>query len=416
MPSAPRQTETDNGIDAEDMNARISLSPHTRLACEEIEDVVISVEDGRYDEYTGTSVGVVVSNPTAAKGTIYRNSEVDYDTYETAVGAKMQSDDLDQNVSSTDFKLADPEDDMTTEKSYDGTVRAIEVGSGSFDAEVVDSFDVDTAIIWFNRVSGQVIGRALDFNGIPFARYTDDGYLVKGLLDVPLGWRSQDRNAPVDDPGSQAARRTLAKDDGFGRPPRWARPIVQRADTVGESVFFEVERSGQSYITNAYFNDFEGDNVEEATPIEPRYEAEADDILAEVFEDTTPEGIYALYHGEGWQNDLGDNSDAEAATSGAGSFDIAPEDDEAASTAEQDGLTDAEEQFAERVVETIAGSNRTPDEALKQGFEGTIGANAEMFEGTPNTEGVREHIYENSEHLDAESMSLTEEAEEALAA
>lgn len=451
--------QAEDGADAEEEQTnypQVQQHGDSIIVGDEILDVFTSATIDSSVENTGTGVGVVWKNPAVPKGSIWQNREVP-DGFETgreymttvydAAGANDNTDEEimeakdrlveagaidatdveieiqssqqgtkalvdgeDISITSTDYKVAGPE--TADEVSIDDTVLGIDVGGGTFPAEEVETFEEDAVLAWYGGMAGQFIMGALDFNGRPSARYKDDGYLVKGLFQHPLGWFDRDAE---DYDVATTDRSKLARDPsngGMGRPPRVARPPILREDVKGESVFIEIyKQNGMNYVTTA-FNDFEGDDWEEATAIMPTYEGDRshEEVLAEEFEN--PNEVYALYHGEGWQPkpdnaydvmQTGDNeSDA--------SFDI-PDADGGDGDTEEDTEryhpTADEEKFGHMIAEKIAGrEDADPDEPIFQGSTMTelIEANTDSFEGEPNIPAIRRVVYENTDHLDASTL------------
>lgn len=453
--SESADADTDDSTDAENDDGftyypQVTQHPHTIIAGN-IVDIVTGADIDADVEDTGTSFGVVYENPTVPKGTIWQNrnipegfkttsefndtlemaaADTEDDSYirgqevtDEAIEAAQErlaeagvaadtSADFDaladeEGVSGTDFKVADPDDQAASVQEVSGQTLGIDVGGGVYESEQVDSFDTDRIMVWYGGMAGQFVGRALDFNGRPSARYKDDGYLVKGLYQHPIGWF--ERDAENFDSVPTTSRKKLATD--LGRPPRVARPPVLRDDVSDSEAFIEIDRynGGQMHEVTVAFNDFEGDDWEEATQIEPRYEQEPEEVLVAEFEN--PNEVYALYHGEGWQDEP-DNAQAVTDTDGDGSgssgasFDIDVDvDDDAV-----EHPTEDEKEFAGTISEKIAGTGADPDEAIfgkgdnKMDLEGLVGANADQFSVTPDVDAIRRVVYENTAHLDAEDL------------
>jgi hypothetical protein len=455
------ESESADEADAEEefeYYPQITQHPHTIIAGE-IVDIVTGADLSSDVEDTGTSFGVVFENPTVPEGSIWRNRDIpegfetisqyndtirlaaadEDDEYvrgfdvtedtiaearETLVEAgvletgeeaieisfstqegmqALVDDDEDIAAGGTDFKVADTTDADVQE--VNGETLGIDVGGGVYGSEEVAAFDSDRIMVWYGGMAGQFVGRALDFNGRPSARYKDDGYLVKGLYQHPIGWFERDTESFDSVPTT--SRKKLATD--LGRPPRVARPPVLRTDVSGEEAFIEIDRynGGQMHEVTTAFNDFEGDDWEEATQIEPRYEQEPEETLNAEFENA--DQAYSLYHGDGWQDEP-DN--AQRATEGDGtdasgaSFDISVDADDDA----VEHPTAEEREFGESIAEKIAGTGVSPDDDIfdaeggKTDLEGLIGHNADQFSTTPDVDAIRTVVYENTGHLDAEDL------------
>jgi hypothetical protein len=463
MSAEAQSADADNDEAESENNERtiypqVTQHPHSIIVGDEVVDIFTSANLDSGTEKTGTSVGVVWKNPTIAKGNLWKNREVPegFETGRTYMNvvyaAAGQDDDMDAEealdrlvdagvIDSTDVDIeisrsqqgtkaiVNGEDDisvptvdykMASGKAGDvqevgGTVLGIDVGGGVFPSEQVEEFEEDEVLVWYGGIAGQFIMRAFDFNGRPSARYKDDGYLVKGLFQHPLGWFDRD----TEDYDVETTNRSkLAKSQdngGLGRPPRVARPPILREDVAGESVFVEIDHynGGPMLEATIAFNDFEGDDWEDATQLEPRYEQDPEEVLAATFDE--PNEVYALYHGDGWQPEPGNaqpvmGTDQDAESGGGGSFDIGDTDLDDDSV---EHPTEQERQFAEMISEKIAGTGATPDEAFasKGGLEGVVGSNTDQFNVTPDVEAIRKVIYENTGHLSTDDIGAGEGGE-----
>jgi hypothetical protein len=399
-------------------------------------------------EDSGTSYGVVIENPTVEGGSLWKNSNIP-DGFETTseyndtvrlaqagddtnyvrgqevtdeaideaqarlddLGVDYEDEDYDDlKAGGVDYKVADMFDRDTSEDTVEvpstgeTVTTGFSLGSRSFEAEEVDKFDSDTIMVWYGGMSGQFIGRGLDFNGMLFARYTDDGYLVKGLLQAPIGWRG-DADVEQFDSVPSTNRKELATD--LGRPPRTARPPVLRDDLDGRT-FIAIGRynGGNMYevhvgrAMDSYddFLDTVRDNDEpEYDGIEMRYDQEPEERLAAEFDD--PTSVYALYEGEGWQSEP-DNASFEGGDddSDGGSFDIETGGDDSG----VEHPTDEETTFAMTVAEKLAGTDAEPDDAFESagGLDGLVEDNAENFSDEYDVEAIRAEVYKHTDHLD----------------
>lgn len=449
--SADADTTEDEAEDEQTIYPQVTQHPHSIIVGDEVIDVFTSADLDSSKEQTGTGVGVVWKNPTVAKGDLWQNREVpdgfatgrtymttvydaagendvsdeeqqealqrlvdadiiestdvDIDVSRSQQGTSANVDGEDISVPTVDYKTASGKAGDVQEVS--GTVLGIDVGGGTFPSERVDEFEEDEVLVWYGGIAGQFIARAFDFNGRPSARYKDDGYLVKGLFQHPLGWFDRDTEDYDVETTDRSKLARAQSNGGLGRPPRVARPPVLREDVAGESVFVEIDHynGGPMLEATIAFNDFEGDNWEDATQLEPRYEQDPEEVLAAEFEE--PNEVYSLYHGDGWQPKP-DNAQSVMGTdqeegSGGGSFDIEDPDIEADDV---EHPTPDETDFGQMVAEKIAGTGATPDEAFESqgGLEGIVGNNADQFGVTPDVEAIREVVYENTGHLDADDL------------
>ncbi|WP_226041215.1 hypothetical protein [Natrinema sp. DC36] len=434
---------------------QVTQHPHSIVVGDEIVDIVTSATIDSNTEDTGTGIGVVFKNPTVPKGSVWKQRDIPGDYHDSAAefnadlkvafaddgdyvnGVEVDEVDIGDAVVRidaalgegneldtendqfrdyrlpVDYKIADKNDrDVEVQTvEFDGETKTtgIDVGGGSFQSTEVESFDHDEVMVWYGGMAGQFILRALDINGLPSARYKDDGYLVKGVLQHPLGWFDRDtENYNVD----STDRSKLARDasnGGLGRPPRVVRPLILQKDLEGESVFIGIDRynGGRMLEATTAYNDFEGDDYESATDIDLHYEPEIDDIICEEFDVDDPTEVYELYHGDGWQPKIdGGDEGNDTDTSGA-SFDVSMGDDEDESDdSGVDHPTEDEQQFGQMISEQIAGrTDADPDDDIFEGadgktdLEGLVGLNAEQFSVTPDVDAIRTVVYSNTDHL-----------------
>ena len=278
---AEQDTTADESEDAEDSFSyfpQVKQSPHTIIEGD-IVDIVTGADIDGGVESTGTDFGVVFENPTVEKGELWQNGDIpeNFDTtseYNDTVRLAIEGTDNDyvrgsevteervekarerladtdidfendtydaHRVKGVDYKVSDRTDKDTkvTSVTIEGEehVTGMSLDGNAFEGSEVDEFTTDRIMVWYGGMSGQFTARALDFNGMPFARYAD-GYLVKGLLQVPIGWRGQADVEQYDNVPS-TDRSKLSTD--LGRPPRIARPPVLRDDLDGRT-FVEIDR------------------------------------------------------------------------------------------------------------------------------------------------------------------------------
>jgi len=323
-------------------------------------------------------------------------------------GVDYDDSDYDEiKVSGTDYKVSDPSDTESEvdEVTFDGEtkVTGIDVGGGTFKSEQVDGFESDRIMVWYGGMSGQFVGRGLDFNGMPFARYTEDGYLIKGLFQVAIGWRG-DADVEAYDNVPSTNRKELATD--LGRKPRVARPPVLRDDIDGRA-FIGIGRYNGGQMHEVHIGraksdyseilaDMRANDQPDYDGLDMVYNQDAEEVLSAEFDDAS--NIYALYHGEGWQSkpDNAQNVMDEGGDTDDGSFDVEMDDEGV------DHPTAKETTFAKTVAEKLAGTGATPDEAFesKGGLDGLVEANADNFGDDYDTEAIRAEVYKHTEHLD----------------
>ena len=320
-------------------------------------DVIYAGRIDSNEAQNGTSFGIVLEDVEVEGGELYRNADKPEDDVTIIDG-----DDGEKHA--TDYRVVDTDDDGTTTVNVGGETFVTDRSGASY--EPVESFDEGKVIAWYNGMSGQILGRAFDFNGRPFAEYKDDGYLMKGLFQVPSGWRTN-RRACLD----------------AGRKPRVARAPVLRDDVKGERVTITIGRynGGRMYEAHAYL----GTEQDEDAELDMLYDEDADDVMAE------QEYGMSLYHGQGWQDKP---ANAEAPAQG---FDIQVQTNE---PAEVDGLTDSQLAFVDSVVNALSDTDLTPDEAFNGGLAGLM----EQHGVTGDVDEIAEAVFDNTPHLDVDDL------------
>lgn len=453
--SAEADTDNEESEDNDEFTYYPQVTQHPTTIIEgEIVDIVTGADIDSNKEDTGSSFGVVFEDPEIVGGTLWQNrnipdgfdttseyndtirmaqagddtdyvrgQEVTDDAIETAqerledAGVNYEDEDYDAlSVSGTDYKVADPTDKEAEVQEVDSTTLGIDVGGGVFSSEEADGFDTDRIMVWYGGISGQRAGRILDFNGLPFTRHTEDGYLVKGLFQAPLGWRNT--NGGMSDKEQYGVTKTRDELKEEGTYPRVARPPVLRDDIDGRVFFgigrflggngFEptIGRAADDYDavmeTLSNNDDVPWEKEYETDILDMKYDQSPEETLAAAFEDASE--IYSLYHGAGWQDEP-DNAQAilgdEGADTDGGSFDVEMDDDDAI-----DHPTDEETTFAKTVAEKLAGSDATPDDAFesKGGLEGLVEENADAFEHETDIEAIRADVYAHTDHLNEDDL------------
>lgn len=451
---AEQETTDVESDDDESFNyfLQVKQSPHTIIEGD-IVDIVTGADIDGGVESTGTDFGVVFEDPTVEKGELWQNGDIPegFDTtseYNDTVRLAIEGTDNDyvrgmevteerveearerladtnidfeedtydtHRVKGVDYKVSDRTDKDTkvTSVTIEGEehVTGMSLDGNAFEGSEVDEFDSDRIMVWYGGMSGQFVSRALDFNGMPFARYTDEGYLVKGLFQVPIGWRGEADVEQYDEVPT-TDRKKLSTD--LGRPPRVARPPVLR-DDLGESRTFvaigrymggdqyeaEVGLEAEDYTD--FMSEFRKDiqpheKDYDVTMVDMKYDDDADAVLSANFDN--PNAVYAMYHGEGWQNQPESVATSSASDTSGASFDVEVDDSDDATP------SDAERQFAEMVSEKIEGTGVEPDAAFesKGGLAGLADANSENFDEGYDVDTIRELVYDNTSHLSTSDL------------
>jgi len=410
-------------------------------------------------ENDNTGVGIILKNPKLVKGSLWKNTTIP-DGYESVSpynddvrraladegdyvrGEELSSSDitnareritnaLDEEpdwenevyegltAGSTDYKAVDPSDRDTDKKTVtigDEThTTGVSVGSGEFESEEVDGFDSESIVAWYGGMSANIMLRALDVNGGNFARFTDSGEFVTGLMQPPTGWRTDGRDECKDD----------------GRYPKAIRPPVLRPDLRGERIFVSLSRFnngrgfeanlGRALNTDSEYDEFVGalngrdssyDDIEyEYDEIGLSFNDDAISVLVDEFGDvndviewhdaegyvSTPDGFSGDYVTAA-QDDAGGDS--------GGSFDIGVDDED--NNSSDGGVSGEERKFGEMVATKLAGTGADPDE--NGTFEGgndlssLVEENESNFDGTPDVSNIRKVVYEETDYLDAGSL------------
>lgn len=467
------ETQTESAEDADtDSEEQFTYYPQvtqhpTTIIEGDVVELVTGADLDSNKEETNTSFGVVLEDPVLGAGEIWKNDQLpdlfaSVSEYNDMLRIAINGDDLDYvrgfevtderieearermddqlggvekwsaieydeaKIGGSDFKIANSNDrDAGIQYNSDGDESGIDVGGGEFSSTQVDDFgDVDRIMIWYGGISGQRIGRTLDACGSPFARFTDpdDGdlpYLVKGLLQAPLGWRNtQSNNSDTEQYGVTKTRDQLKDEETY---PRVARPPVLRADLDGR-IFIGVGRfqggNGFEPVIGEATDDYEAvvevlsddDTLpwEKEYPteiIEMRYDQDIDDVLNESFDNAAD--IYTLYHGEGWMDEPDEIQGALEGSDG-GSFDTPSVDVDGDSV---DHPTDQEVEFGHGIAEQLAGTGASPDEEIfphpsddedgNVNLEEIVNLTSDQFNVTPDVDAIRRVIYENTGHLDA---------------
>lgn len=442
-----------------DWMPQVTQHPHTIISGES-DGADITPRQVGGGEQTGSDFAVTFADASVEKGEVWQNNDIpdgfvstsqfndllsiavnepDYkrgeeitdekqtvaeEAIEDALG-EVPDDADDHYVSGTDYKVVDPDDDET-ELSFDrdGNEKGVDVGGGTFDSSSVDGFD-GNVMVWYGGMTGTIIGRTLDFNGLPWARFTglddESPYLVKGLFQPPIGWRGEaDEDFYGSDNVESTDRSELARpvdNGGLGRKPRVARPPVLRPDMDGRFFIsisrFNGGRMGEANLgfgvddydafvesmeqRESSYDDIDYDGYDE---LDLRYAEDADEVLAAEFEGTIAD-IYDWYGGEGWQNKP-DNAFEGTDSNGSGGFDLGDDDDNSA----VEHPTEQERRFAQMIVQKMAGRDIDPedDDAFEvdgetMNLSEIIDHNEGNFDVEPSKEAIRDEVYAEADGL-----------------
>jgi hypothetical protein len=368
---------------------------------------------GRLDDteaQNDTSFGVIIEDPEVVEGTLWQN-QAKPDDATTAEGVD------DDQSRPTDYRIADPDDENTT--IANGALVTGENGPNTYDE--ADAFDEDTVILWYNGLSGERLSRVLDFNGRPFARWTDDGYLVKGLYQPAEGWRE-----------ANGDKRSQMKENG--KAPRVARaPLLRdRVDVQyddegnvdGVEVNLEDDFEGaETLIDMSYYMGGRGYEIHalDAETFEdefgaldatiPRNDAGyvKDDVESELDMPYTPAADQVLeeagfrmhmYTGDGWQDEP--DSWTPQSTSEVGTFGVSA--DAGSDDGDGDGFTAQQEQFVREVVDEVSGTGMPPSEVFEGGIPALLGRYGDQFDRVPDESDVREAVYARVSHLSTDDL------------
>lgn len=408
----------------------VKQTPTTTIGGE-VADVLTAKESGAEDP--NGSIAVVYENPTIEKGTLWVNAnkpesfesvgqyndalrialsddrpdylrgrEVTDDVADELLG--LLGDDYDpdaeydsERVRGTDYKLANESDkdfELNT-VPVDGEDRTvgIELDGNSFNSSRVEEMP-DKLMVWYGGMSGQILARALDFNGMPYARYTDDGYLMKGLYQAPVGWRGE---ADVEQYDTTNTKSSLKDDRVY---PRMARPVAVR-DDLPSPLYITIGRynGGRMYEATVGGAVDDDGRVTDESALEMNYEGDDPEaFLRDAFDIDDVMEVYDLYlDGPNWMDEPANVQRSGDTDNSGGSFDMGGGD-----TDDSGGLTDSEEQFATMVAEqALAGSDVPVDEATftvdgeTVGLGGLVEHNAAEFDtDDPDVDAIAERVTE----------------------
>ena len=321
-------TTQDAEQDEEQESVWVNQAPTTTVSGV-ARELIYSGELSERVAQNGTSFGVLFTDFQVEDGELYRN--------QNKVDGGVTVVDEETGKRATDYRAVDLTDQKISTTEINGETFVTDRAGQSF--ESVEDLDGDDneVIVWYNGMSGQVISRALDFNGRPFAEYKQDGYLLKGLYQVANGWRDGDKGDMVK--------------SGLG--PRVARAPLLREDVQDERISITIGRWNGGNMYEATVEDADGEELDML------YDENADDVLDEV-----EYGMH-LHHGEGWQDEPAN------AQKPARSFDITAD---AVEGGDGDGeLTPVEQNFVDNVTDAVIETGlRDADDAFTGGISGLM--------------------------------------------
>jgi hypothetical protein len=418
MAAEAESADTDTSDDEERESLPwVNQTPHTRLSGVPTGLIYAGDIDDRTKQ-NSDSYGLILRDPQVEVGSLWANTEKPDE-------GTMDDADIDDVPRPTDYRVVDTDDETANTTDVGGQTILTTGEKGPSSYESADAFDEDEIIVWYNGMSGQRLGRVLDFNGLPFADWTDDGsYLVKGLYQPPTGWADADGGK----------RREMAKSS---RAPRVVRPPILRnrveyhenddGDVVDATLLDEARdeamlidlsryRGGDTYEMTVLDHDAFVDTFDTADATIPRTDGgNLDDVDAEIewaysqaADEVLEQAGYSMrmFTGEdfpdepsGWQPSSTSEVDSfgiEADTGGGDGDDGDDTDDE--------GFSATQQQFVEETADAVRGSGMAPDEMFDGGLSGLIDRYESELDSRPDEAEVRETIYAEVAHLDVSSL------------
>jgi hypothetical protein len=389
-----------------------SQTPTTRIKGVPTDIFASDSWDGR-DEQTQSSYGIVLRDAEVVIGDAYVNGmKPDGDVTRSIVD--------EDSTSPTDYRIADADDpSMTVVNDVLATDEESTVDGNVANQYEKGTIEDDEILLWVNGLSGERIIRHLDFNGRPYAKYTENGP-VYGLFQAYDEWFADD-----------ADRGQLASD---GKAPRLARPPLLRPDvgedglvaeyaedTTDNAVLIDLTADdggkyrsyrGHVFDADAFADEF-GDLTTPTDEIPTgRYGLETDseldlrmadyDVANAVIDAADWNMATFFYEGDGW----GSVPDSRQQSSGS-SMTVAT----SADTADTPSDEQQDDVAVEQIVEALEGNEalhgQTPDEALEGGLSGFIDANADEWDTPPHGErkdAIERRIYEAVDWLSVDSL------------
>ncbi|UBF23230.1 hypothetical protein M1M34_gp103 [Haloarcula tailed virus 2] len=352
-----QESEVEAAQDENEEQAWINQKPTTEISGV-FKDIIYSGELSERAAQNGTSFGILFEDVEVENGELFRNQNKEDGAFVVV--------DEETGKRATDYRVVDLDDDKLNTAEVNGETFVTDRAGQTFEAGSIDSSDEDV-IVWYNGMAGQVIARALDMNGRPFAEYKEDGYLVKGLLQVAEGWRDGNKGAMVK--------------SGLG--PRVARAPIPRDDHVDTRISIEIGRWNGGNMYEATVTDAEGDEIE------MQYNGDADDVL-----DAHEYGMH-LHHGDGWQDEPANAQKPARQFTGITADAVESEDGEGFSPVQQNFISSV----TDAVIET---GLRNADDAFVNGVAGLMDQHGVTGDTAALTEEINNNVLAHYGELEDE--------------
>lgn len=402
---ADSQTGADNGTDDEEQpdNPRMTIQPNSRIR--------VTAEDISYAGDLGSDVAqnsntfiLDISELDVIRGTFFVNdSKPDDGTMGDVTG--------EDEGRSTDYRVVSEDSGVAT--FVKGSMTTDEVGDNVYDegdTAVINDVDETTAL-FLNGMTGNRVGRTLDFSGRNYARWTDTPYLVKGLFQCHPDWRGAN--------GGERGRMA-----GNGKAPRVARPPIARWQATDDGIdedasmdiVIDVSVMDPSNPESGYeVHVFAADQMNEEfgsldTDIEEmdtdQYGLDVDSVLGFTTHDN-PEAVleaaeypYVMYESDEW----GYSPDNWALEYDDGSDDS--DEDYGIDELVEDSTPSFEERKDEFVSQAVAAlpDGADPEAAFPNGVSGLVDAKFPADADDDDVADIREGIYEQTQWLSAEDL------------
>lgn len=391
----------------------VAQTPTTRIEGTPV-DLIYPEQISSSVEHNGDSFAVVMKDPEVVIGSLWRNEEKPEDGTTAEV--------IDEETPRpTDYRLADRDDRGMSTKEIRGEEFLMSDEDGPDTYVEVDGFDEDHVLVWYNGLSGNRIGRTLDFNGRPFSRWTDEGYLIKGLYQAPEGWRENPSQR-----GEMAKAGDVPRVD---RAPILRNRVAYTTDDEGNRdgaelldepeelrLFIDIDREGRGYRgyvfdADAFEAEFDRETPLEELPTDDYGNFEIDAALDMPYcpfaDEVLEQAGYSMQmytDGDKWQDTPDDWQPT--STSEVDSFGIGVE-----TEGDSDSFpTPKQQQFVNEVVAELEeihsakGTSPTPDDAFEGGVTGLIGKYQDQFDRVPEADDVERAVYDQTEHLDPSDL------------
>lgn len=218
-------------------------------------------DDGPVTDSNG-DIGVVLKGPHVVDGQLYRAQGRGDDTLARK----------DENASEyIDYYVVNVDANDGSKENYnsDGVLKGVDPSkrANEFVGERVDSFEEDEMTVWLSGSSGKWAGRYLDVNGGPEAKY-EDGSHTQGLVETnPDKYKYDWEDEEYPDVTKRFARLPQMRDIDFEEHGGGFIDLVHMSDRF--------EGAEYGYYVTIGLNDFEGDNVQNATMLETQTNPDA---------------------------------------------------------------------------------------------------------------------------------------------